>query len=182
MTIFVFFRYFFRIFGAPRWVGGFVFFFRNFFIFLGFRGFWALYQARGIVNLVRSIFGTSGSGRDSRNPPLPSSLWHFAIAIFHDIIVNLTCITCKILLPRCLACREQIGMMALCRQPTSPFSLDVTNSRRDSDESIEATCTSPRLDFSHLRFRLGSEKPTFTVICDNHDPTNCGGRGSDMGI
>ena len=50
MTIFVFFRYFFRIFGAPPGVGGFVFF-RNFFVFWGFRGFWALYQARGIASL-----------------------------------------------------------------------------------------------------------------------------------
>ena len=40
-AIFVFFRYFFRM--------GICIFFRNFFVFLGFRGFWALYQANGIV-------------------------------------------------------------------------------------------------------------------------------------
>ena len=44
------------------------------------------------------------------------------------------------------ACRERIGMVAIRRQFTSLFSLDVTNSRHDSDESIDATCTSPRLD------------------------------------
>ena len=56
MTIFVFFRYFFRIFGARPWVGDFVFFFRNFFVFSGFRGFWALYQASGIVRQGRLGF------------------------------------------------------------------------------------------------------------------------------
>ena len=103
---------------------------------------------------VRSIFGTSGSGRDSRNPPLPSSLWHFAIAIFHDIIVNLICITCKNSLASmsCLsaACREQIGMMLLCRQFTFHISLDDIDSSLDIEQSIQATCTSPRLDFTHL--------------------------------
>ena len=85
---------------------------------------------------VRSIFGTSGSGRDSRNPPLPSLLWHFALAIFHDIIVNLICITCKNSLASmsCLlaACREQIGMIELYSQFTSQTPLDVTNSRHEA--------------------------------------------------
>ena len=113
-----------------------------------------MHQSTGATcTFVRSIFGTSGSGRDSRNPPLPSSLWHFAIAIFHDIILNLTCSTCESSLASmsCLlaASREQIGVMALRCQFTSLFSLDVTNSRHDSDESIEATFISPRLDFTH---------------------------------
>ena len=103
---------------------------------------------------VRSIFGTSGSGRDSRNPPLPSLLWHFALAIFHDIIVNLICITCKNSLASmsCLlaACREQIGMMVPCRQFTFHISLDDIDSSLDIEQSIQATCTSSRLDFSHL--------------------------------
>ena len=85
---------------------------------------------------VRSIFGTSGSGRDSRNPPLPSSLWHFALAILHDITVNLICITCKNSLASmsCLlaACREQIGMIELYSQFTSQTPLDVTNSRHEA--------------------------------------------------
>ena len=81
-------------------------------------------------------------------------LWHFALAIFHDIIVKLICIVCKNSLASmsCLlaTCREQIGMMARCRQFTSLSSLDVTNSRHDSDGSIDATCTSPRLDSTYL--------------------------------
>ena len=36
------FSVFFLTFGARLWVGGFVYFFRNFFVFWGFRGFWAL--------------------------------------------------------------------------------------------------------------------------------------------
>ena len=56
---------------------------------------------RATCTLVRSIFRTSGSGRDSRNPPLPATPWHFALAIIHDIFVNLICITCNFLLPRC---------------------------------------------------------------------------------
>ena len=105
------------------------------------------------------------AGKSSRDSTLPLwlvwaltlltlRLWHFALAILHDIIVNLIRITFKNYLASmsCLlaACREQTGMMALCRQFTSLFSLDVTNSRHDSDESIDATCTSPRLDFTHL--------------------------------
>ena len=104
-------------------------------------------------------------GKSSRDSTLPLwlvltltwltlRLWHFALAIFQDIIVNLICVTCKNSLASmsCLlaTCREQIGMMALCRQFTSLFSLDVTNSRHDSDGSIDATCTSPRLDSTHL--------------------------------
>ena len=135
---------------------------------------------------VRSIFRTSGSGQDSRNPPLPSSLWHFALAILHGIIVTLICITCKNFLASmfCLlaTCREQIGMMALCRQFTFHISLDDIDSSLDIEQSIQATCTSPRLDVFSLEFRLGSAKPIFTIICDNHDPTNCGERCSDMGI
>ena len=81
-------------------------------------------------------------------------LWHFALAIFHDVIVNLICVTCKNSLAStsCLlaTCRERIGMMLRCRQFTSLSSLDLTNSRHDSDGSIDATCTSPRLDSTHL--------------------------------
>ena len=102
---------------------------------------------------VRSIFGTSGSGRDSRNPPLPSSLWHFAIAIFHDIIVNLIRITFKNSLAsmcHCVAdCFNMIGSV-LSGQFTSRSSTDVIDSSLDIEQSIHATCTSPRLDFSHL--------------------------------
>ena len=47
-AIFVFFRYFFCIF-RPHPGSGILYFFRSFFVFLGFRGFWALYQASGIV-------------------------------------------------------------------------------------------------------------------------------------
>ena len=105
------------------------------------------------------------AGKSSRDSTLPlwlvwaltlltSRLWHFALAILHDIIVNLMRITFKNSLASmsCLlaACREQIGMLELCSQFTSQFSLDVTNSRRDSEESIQATCTSPRLDSTHL--------------------------------
>ena len=104
-------------------------------------------------------------GKSSRDSTLPLwlvwvltwltlRLWHFALAIFHDIIVNLICITCKNSPSSmsCLlaACRERIGTVAIRRQFTSLFSLDVTNSRHDSDESIDATYTSPRLNFSHL--------------------------------
>ena len=104
-------------------------------------------------------------GKSSRDSTLPMwlvwvltwltlRLWHFALAIFHDIIVKLICIVCKNSLASmsCLlaTCREQIGMMARCRQFTSLFSLDLTNSRHDSDGSIDATCTSPRLDSTHL--------------------------------
>ena len=46
-----FFGNFFRIFGGQPGVEDFVFFFRNFFVFPGFRGFWALYHPRGIVTL-----------------------------------------------------------------------------------------------------------------------------------
>ena len=100
---------------------------------------------------VRSIFGTSGSGRDSRTPPLPSLLWRFSIAIFDDSIVNLICITCKNFLAStsCLlaACREQIGMMVFCRQFTFHISLHDIDSSLDIEQSIQATCTSSRLDF-----------------------------------
>ena len=102
---------------------------------------------------VRSIFGTSGSGRDSRNPPLPSLLWHFAIAIFHDIIVNLICVTCKnsvALMCHCVAdCFNMIGSV-LSGQFTSRSSIDVIDSSLDIEQSIHATCASPRLDFTHL--------------------------------
>ena len=78
-------------------------------------------------------------------------LWHFALAILHDITVNLICITCKNSLASmsCLlaACREQIGMIELYRQFTSQTPLDVTNSRH---EAFDTTCTSPRLAFTHL--------------------------------
>ena len=81
--------------------------------------------------------------------------WHFALAILHDIIVNLICITCKNSLASmsCLlaTCREQIGMMPLFRQFTSHISLDDIDSSLDIEQSIKATCTSPRLDFTHLR-------------------------------
>ena len=46
---FVFFRYFFFVFLGPHLGWGVLFFFRNFFVLWGFRGFWALYQARGIA-------------------------------------------------------------------------------------------------------------------------------------
>ena len=106
---------------------------------------------RATCTFVRSIFGTSGSGRDSRNPPLPSSLWHFALAFLHDIFVNLICVTCNNSLAsmsRLLATRfEELGMIELCSQFASQTPLDVTNSRH---EVFDATCTSPRLDFTHL--------------------------------
>ena len=104
-------------------------------------------------------------GKSSRDSTLPLwlvwaltwltlRLWNFALAILHDITVNLICITSKNSLASmsCLlaACRERIGMVAIRRQLTSLFSLVVTNSRHDSDESIDATCASPRLDFSHV--------------------------------
>ena len=137
------------------------------------------------------------AGKSSRDSALPLwpvraltlltlRLWHFAIAIFHDIIVisfaalakkSLASMSCLL-----AACREQIGMMALRRQLPLCFSLDVTNSRRDSDESIDATCISPRLDSTHLSSGWDLRSPTFTIICDNHDRTSCGGRCSDMGI
>ena len=105
------------------------------------------------------------TGKSSRDSTLPlwlvwaltlltSRLSRFALAIPHDIIVNRVRIAFKNSLASmsCLlaACREQIGMMGLCRQFSSLFALDVTNSRHDSDESIDATCASPRLDFTHL--------------------------------
>ena len=52
-----FFGIFFRIFGGATWGRGFcnLYFFRNFFVFPGFRGFWALYHPRGIV-IQNNIF------------------------------------------------------------------------------------------------------------------------------
>ena len=98
---------------------------------------------------VRSIFGTSGSGRDPRNPPLPSLLWQFALAFFHDIFVNLMCLICKNSLASmsCLlaTCREQIGMMVRCCQCTSHISVDDIDSSLDGEQSIKVTCTSPGL-------------------------------------
>ena len=74
-----------------------------------------------------------------------------ALAIFHDIIVNLFCITCKNSLAsmcRLVAdCLNIIGSVAS-GQFTSQSSLDVIDSRHDSEESIQATCASPRLGFS----------------------------------
>ena len=105
---------------------------------------------RAICTFVRSIFGTLGSGRDSRNPPLPFSLWHFALAILHDILVNLICITCKnSLASMCRVVADCLNMIgsAASGQFTSQTPLDVTNSHH---ESIDATCTSPRLDFTHM--------------------------------
>ena len=105
------------------------------------------------------------AGKSSRDSTLPLwlvraltlttlRLWHFALAVLHDIIVNLICITCKtyLALMSCLlaACREQIGMMVLCRQFTFHISLDDIDSSLDIEQSIKATCASPRLDFAHL--------------------------------
>ena len=77
---------------------------------------------------VKSIFANLGSGRDSRNPLLPSSLlWHFALAILHDIFINLICIACKNSLASmsCLlaTCHEKVGKNALCSQfiPSIPL-------------------------------------------------------------
>ena len=106
------------------------------------------------LHLCQVHFRNLGFGSGFEKPALPSSLWHFALVILHDIIVNLTCITCKNYLAStsCLlaACREQIGMMALCCQFTFHISLDDIDSSLDIEQSIQATCTSPRLDFSHL--------------------------------
>ena len=106
---------------------------------------------RATCAFVSSIFGTSGSGRDSRNPPLPSSLWRFALTFLYDILINFTCITCKNSLASMsclLAARfEELGMIELCSQFTPQTPLDVTNSRH---EAFDATCISPRLDFAHL--------------------------------
>ena len=59
---FVFFRYFFRILGTPPWVGSLYLFLVILSYFLGFKGFWATYQAGGIVTKIvkkwRKIFST----------------------------------------------------------------------------------------------------------------------------
>ena len=90
-------------------------------------------------------------------------LWHFALAILHDIIVNLICIACKNSLASmsCLLviCREQIGMMVRCRHFTSHISLDDIDSSLDIEQSIKATCTSPRLAFTHLSSGWGLRSP-----------------------
>ena len=102
---------------------------------------------------VRSVSGTSGSGRDSRNPPLPSLLWHFALAILHDIIVNLIRITFKnSLASMCRFVADSLNMSGsvASSQFTSQSSLDDIDSSIDIEQSIQATCTSPRLNFSHL--------------------------------
>ena len=59
-AIFVFFRKFFRIFGPQLGKGDFVFFFRNFFIFSGLRGFCNLYQARRVATLC-PLFDGAGT-------------------------------------------------------------------------------------------------------------------------
>ena len=76
-------------------------------------------------------------------------LWHFALALLHDITVNHICITYKSSLASmsCMlaTCREQIGMMVLCCQFTFHISLDDIDSSLDIEQSIQATCISPRL-------------------------------------
>ena len=87
-------------------------------------------------------------GKSSRDSTLPLwlvlaltwltlRLWHFALAIFHDIIVNLICVTCKNSLASmsCLlaTCREQIGMMVRCCQCTSHISVDDIDPSLDSE-------------------------------------------------
>ena len=111
-----------------------------------------------IVATCLDAHGALGLDDFVYNSPLPtastSSTLAFAIAIFHDIIVNLICITCKNSLASmsCLlaACREQIGMMVLRRQFNFRISLDDIDSSLDIEQSIQATCTSPRLDFTDL--------------------------------
>ena len=111
-------------------------------------------------------------------------LWHFALAILHDILVTCLCITRKdSLASMCLFvadCLNMIGSVAS-GQFTPQSSMDVIDSRHDSEESTQATCTSPRLDSAHLSSGWDL-RPTFTIICDNHDHTNCEGRCSDVGI
>ena len=97
--------------------------------------------------LVRSIFAAKVQvGIRETRLYLPSSLWHFAIAILDDIFVSLICIACKndLASMSCLlaSCREAIGTIAPCCQ----FTPTGIASHHDSEESIDATCTSPRLD------------------------------------
>ena len=73
---------------------------------------------------------------------------------------------------------EMIGPVASGQFASQPF-LDMNDSRQDTEESIHATCTFPSFDFAHSG---SADKPTFTIICDNDDHQNYGGRYTDMGI
>ena len=104
------------------------------------------------------------AGKSSRDSTLPLwlvwaltlttlRLWHVALAILHDMSVNLIFSTCTNSLAsmcRFVAdCLNMIGSVAP-SQFTSQSSLDDIDSSLDIEQSIQATCMSPRLDFSHL--------------------------------
>ena len=110
-------------------------------------------ESSATCTCVRSIFGTSGSGRHSRNPPLPSSLWHFALAILHDIVVNhlhhLQKFSCLDVL--------LVGHLSWTNWHDGPLPPIYLSHLIGWHwlitwhwTSIQATCTSPRLDFSHI--------------------------------
>ena len=76
--IFVFLGSSFRIFGAQSGEGGFCIFFRNYFVFSGFRGFCDLYQARRVAKFATRFAsdcerdGWLHSGRLCKDNPWPS--------------------------------------------------------------------------------------------------------------